>query len=101
MGVYAAPVLLAGLAGLWMTRGRENLGRRLSWLLAFGGGVALVLAGLAWCAHRAGIELAGYRMVLYALALILMMILRPQGLLGVREIWDRALWAPTRGSDGS
>jgi hypothetical protein len=27
-------------------------------------------------------------MVLYALALVLMMILRPQGLFGVREIWN-------------
>jgi branched-chain amino acid transport system permease protein len=29
-----------------------------------------------------------YRMVVYALSLILMMILRPQGLFGVREIWE-------------
>jgi len=29
-----------------------------------------------------------YRMVVYALMLILMMIVRPQGLLGIREIWD-------------
>jgi ABC-type branched-subunit amino acid transport system permease subunit len=27
-------------------------------------------------------------MILYALALILMMIARPKGLLGVREIWE-------------
>jgi hypothetical protein len=31
-------------------------------------------------------------MIIWALALILMMIFRPQGLLGVREIWDKALW---------
>jgi branched-chain amino acid transport system permease protein len=29
-----------------------------------------------------------YRMVVFALLLILIMILRPQGLLGIREIWD-------------
>jgi branched-chain amino acid transport system permease protein len=29
-----------------------------------------------------------YRMVIYALLLIVIMILRPQGLLGIREIWD-------------
>ncbi|MEZ4403946.1 MAG: branched-chain amino acid ABC transporter permease [Kofleriaceae bacterium] len=29
-----------------------------------------------------------YRMIVYALALILMMILRPQGLLGVKELWE-------------
>ena len=37
-----------------------------------------------------------YRMVAYAVALILMMILRPQGLLGVRELWDRSLWRRRR-----
>ena len=33
-------------------------------------------------------EFADYRMIVYALALILVMILRPRGLLGLREIWD-------------
>lgn len=36
--------------------------------------------------------LEDYRMVVFALALVLLMIFRPQGLLGVREIWERALW---------
>jgi branched-chain amino acid transport system permease protein len=36
---------------------------------------------------------AEYRMIVYALALILMMILRPQGLFGVHEVWD---YFPTR-----
>ena len=31
---------------------------------------------------------AEYRMIIYALLLILMMIVRPQGLFGVREVWD-------------
>jgi branched-chain amino acid transport system permease protein len=31
---------------------------------------------------------AQYRMVIYALMLIVIMILRPQGLLGLREVWD-------------
>lgn len=35
---------------------------------------------------------ADFRMVLYALALILMMILRPQGLFGIHEIWERGAW---------
>jgi branched-chain amino acid transport system permease protein len=35
---------------------------------------------------------AEYRMIIFALSLILMMIFRPQGLLGVRELWDKALW---------
>ena len=35
-----------------------------------------------------GINLSDYRMIIYALALIVMMIVRPEGLFGVREIWD-------------
>jgi branched-chain amino acid transport system permease protein len=35
-------------------------------------------------------EFSEYRMIVYSLALILMMILRPQGLFGIREIWE--LW---------
>lgn len=37
-----------------------------------------------------------FRMIVFALALILMMVFRPQGLLGVRELWDRALWEKPR-----
>jgi branched-chain amino acid transport system permease protein len=37
----------------------------------------------------AGFRLADYRMVLYAILLIAMMLLRPQGLLGGRELWPR------------
>ncbi len=33
-------------------------------------------------------DLQQYRLVVYALMLIMMMILRPQGLFGVRELWD-------------
>jgi branched-chain amino acid transport system permease protein len=33
-------------------------------------------------------EFAQYRMIIYALALIIMMIVRPQGLFGVREVWE-------------
>src|SRR5712671_278024 len=32
--------------------------------------------------------LAEYRMVIYSLALIVLMLLRPRGLLGTREVWD-------------
>ena len=42
-------------------------------------------------AKEAGINLADYRMVIYALILIMMMILRPQGLMGVGEIWNLKL----------
>jgi branched-chain amino acid transport system permease protein len=43
---------------------------------------------LRWSARWMGIDLSDYRMIIYALALIVMMIVRPQGLFGVREIWD-------------
>jgi branched-chain amino acid transport system permease protein len=33
-----------------------------------------------------------YRMPVYALALIIMMIVRPQGLFGIRELWDFGPW---------
>jgi branched-chain amino acid transport system permease protein len=33
-----------------------------------------------------------YRMPVYALALIIVMIVRPQGLLGIRELWDLGPW---------
>jgi len=37
-------------------------------------------------------ELADYRMIGYALALIGVMILRPQGIMGVKELWETSLW---------
>lgn len=37
-------------------------------------------------------DVAQYRMVAYAVALILMMILRPKGLFGSHEVWERAAW---------
>jgi branched-chain amino acid transport system permease protein len=37
-------------------------------------------------------EFQQYRMVTYALALILMMILRPQGLFGIKELWELSAW---------
>lgn len=39
-------------------------------------------------AIRRGIALGDYRMIIYALLLISMMIFRPQGLFGVHEFWD-------------
>ena len=54
---------------------------------------AIALMGLGIkAATGAGIDLGRHRMILFALALVLMMILRPQGLFGMREIWERSLW---------
>jgi branched-chain amino acid transport system permease protein len=35
---------------------------------------------------------ADYRMIVYALALVVVMILRPQGIMGVHELWDTRIW---------
>ena len=37
-------------------------------------------------------EFSDYRMIAYALALIVVMILRPQGIMGVKELWETSLW---------
>ena len=37
-------------------------------------------------------QFADYRMIAYALALITVMIVRPQGIMGVKELWDTAWW---------
>ena len=50
-------------------------------------GINAALLGLA--EYRvAGTSLLAYRMPLFAIILILTMIFRPQGLLGLREVWD-------------
>lgn len=41
-------------------------------------------------------EFSQYRMIVYALALIFMMIARPQGLFGVREVWELPVWRKLR-----
>ncbi len=42
--------------------------------------------------------IAEYRMIIYALALIFIMIFRPKGIFGVREVWERAAWSWITGS---
>jgi len=77
---FVAAALVAILIGLFAPRKRGPL------LTLIG-----VCAGwelMRWGAAKAGISLSDYRMVIYALALILIMNVRPQGLFGVREIWD-------------
>jgi len=50
--------------------------------------ITAVLEGLRRKVVADGGNLADYRLILYALMLILMMILRPDGLFGVNEVWD-------------
>jgi branched-chain amino acid transport system permease protein len=57
---------------------------------------------MRWTARTLGVDLAGYRMVIYAVALVLMMILRPEGLLGIREIWElRPVRSGAKGGKGA
>ena len=69
-------------------RGKRGLRAAAGILIAAG-----AWEGLRAIAHRTGINLSEYRMVLYALALIVMMILRPQGLFGIHEVWERSTWS--------
>lgn len=82
------------------------------WKLAIGAAVIIVLArqqkatrpllflaGITgaielarWLAIQYDVNLADYRMILYAGALVLMMILRPQGLFGIHEVWEFFRW---------
>ncbi|HYD00802.1 MAG TPA: branched-chain amino acid ABC transporter permease [Phycisphaerales bacterium] len=87
--VLAVGVGLA--AATFLLRRVKNRGWRVLALLT---AIVPLLLLLAWASvlikHVSGgkVDLADYRMVLYALMLIFLMILRPNGLLGVREIWN-------------
>jgi branched-chain amino acid transport system permease protein len=45
-------------------------------------------------------EFADYRMIAYALSLIVMMIVRPQGLFGVHEVWEFGIFARRKRGGG-
>ena len=51
-------------------------------------GVCLAYELARWGAEVSGRKLSDFRMIIYAAVLVLLMILRPQGLLGVHEIWE-------------
>jgi branched-chain amino acid transport system permease protein len=67
--------------------------------IAFGVIATLLLEGARLLAVKYGIKLSDYRMVLYALILILVMLLRPNGLFGVQEVWD--FFRPQRKKGGT
>lgn len=73
-------ILVAVLAVLIWLRAHKPLRGILTLL-----GICVGYELLRWAL---GAKLAEYRMIIYALALISLMILRPQGLLGVHEIWE-------------
>jgi branched-chain amino acid transport system permease protein len=49
---------------------------------------AIMLTLLPELLRGLGTDLQSYRIVIYAALLILMMLLRPQGLFGIREVWE-------------
>jgi len=51
---------------------------------------ALLEGGRRYCLVK-GINIADFRLLIYALALVLMMILRPSGLFGLHEAWELRL----------
>jgi branched-chain amino acid transport system permease protein len=79
------------VGGVFALRSQGNRGWR---VVATAGGIVpalMVLAGASMLIKSTSggkVDLSDYRMVLYALMLILLMILRPNGLMGVREIWN-------------
>ncbi|MFN7021743.1 MAG: branched-chain amino acid ABC transporter permease, partial [Phycisphaerales bacterium] len=54
-----------------------------------GAAIAAVIVTLLPEALR---DIPQFRLIIYALALVLIMIFRPKGLFGVHEVWDRAEW---------
>jgi hypothetical protein len=56
-----------------------------AWIVGIAVGWELVRAA----SRKFGINLAELRMVIYSVLLITMMLLRPQGLLGGRELWPK------------
>jgi branched-chain amino acid transport system permease protein len=98
--IVLALTVLIGLARTVSAAQRRSGGRVSAgeaWRgLARPAAIAVALYAAAWIRRLAArvftIMLGDYRMILYSLALILMMIARPQGLFGVREVWERAAW---------
>jgi branched-chain amino acid transport system permease protein len=58
--------------------------RAAAWIV----GIAIIVELIRLGATAANVNLADFRMVIYALLLIVMMIVRPQGLFGIHEVWD-------------
>lgn len=79
----AGVVLLGMIAFVQHRRGRQRLVP-----LVVTAGVTVVLEAARQVCVARGINLADFRLIIYALALVAMMIVRPQGLFGLREIWE-------------
>jgi ABC-type branched-subunit amino acid transport system permease subunit len=72
-----------GAKDAWKTHWRSKLIHR---------GIAVALAVTLQVRRDWAGEISHYRMIVYALVLILIMIARPQGLFGTNEIWETNWW---------
>ena len=77
---WIVPAVIAGLILLLAPRKRGPLLTLV--------GICIGWETMRFIARYFGIELSDYRLVIYALLLIVTMIIRPQGLFGVHEMWD-------------
>jgi branched-chain amino acid transport system permease protein len=82
--IIVAAIMVAGILLTLKSRNRR-------WLYA--AITVLILCSLwelgVFLANHYGVELSQFRMIIYSLLLIIMMLLRPQGLLGGIELWPR------------
>jgi branched-chain amino acid transport system permease protein len=81
---WGLPVVAVVAVLVWLHARRRVRG------LVIVAGACVAYELVRYLAGALGVDLSQYRMILYSLVLILVMILRPQGLLGVAELWD--LW---------
>jgi branched-chain amino acid transport system permease protein len=94
------PVWPAGLVLLMAVGAAQwRRGPRLRTLAAIVIGTAVLEAGRRAAIAR-GLNIADFRLMLYALLLVTMMLARPQGLLGLREVWEVRLPWPGRAARG-
>jgi branched-chain amino acid transport system permease protein len=85
------PPRLGVIGVAWLAVAAYLQWRRRRWRVGPLVGIAAATAAvelMRWYASGSPINLADYRLIIYALLLIVMMILRPNGLFGVNEVWD-------------
>jgi branched-chain amino acid transport system permease protein len=80
LGLLAMRGVMAMVLPSW----RAGLVKSVAWIVGF----IVAIEVVRDVAIRMNVELGSYRMVLFALVLILLMIFRPNGLLGIHEIWE-------------
>jgi branched-chain amino acid transport system permease protein len=80
---------VAGFVAMGVLKSMRNRGWRVALIGAMIPVLLLAFCGLSLLAKKPlGINLGDFRMILYALMLIVVMLVRPNGLMGVTELWD-------------